>query len=119
MERRRDAAHPARRLAGEGMSGAGRYMRPASGLRYCSPLRMQQLLEVVHEHVRALAVTDIEPQFSLRIEDERSCRMIHRIGPRRRARLLLVDDLEFLRSARRRLGVAVESYKPRIERRHV
>ena len=47
------------------------------------------------------------------------CRMVHRVRARRLARPLLVDDLEFLRRARRGVGVAVQSHEPRVERRHV
>src|SRR6185437_12827040 len=76
----------------------------------------QQLAEVVREHVGPLAVRDVQAQASLRIEHVRAGRMIHRVRAGARSGYLLVDDLELLGRARRRLGVTVDAEKARVER---
>ncbi len=84
-----------------------------------SPQRDGATRQVVREHVRALALAHVQAQPALRIEDVGSRRMVDRVGGGGGAGLLLVDDLEFLRHALGRGGVAIESRETRIERRNV
>ena len=125
---RRDAGRVRAERLRAGVRGAGRARQglrrvarlPArAALSARSALRAQQLADVVREDVRALPVADVEAQPALRVEHERARAVVHRVGRRRRTRLLLVDDLEFLRRALGGLGVAVEPDERRIERGNV
>src|SRR5208283_1098234 len=80
---------------------------------------LEQLADVVREGVRALAEALVHAQPSLWIVQVGAGGMVHGVGAGRGSRLLLVDDLEFLGRCSRRLRVAVEAQKSRVERRHV
>src|SRR5215467_12257651 len=81
--------------------------------------RAEQRLQVMREDVGALRLADVQPQASLRVVDVSPRGVIHAVLTRRRPRHLLIDHLEFLRRPGRRVRVAIETKKARIERRNV
>src|SRR6059036_380635 len=79
----------------------------------------QQRADVVREDLRPLAVALVHAQPPLGIEDVRAGGMVDAVRAGRRTRLLLIQNLEFLRGLRGRRRVAVEPEKAGIESRHV
>src|SRR5437667_130628 len=70
-------------------------------------------------YLGTLPVTHVHAQPALRIEDERACRMVHRVAAWRRPRLFLIQDLELFGDLRGRGRITIETNERRIERRHV
>src|SRR5205823_13113120 len=99
-------------------SVASQALHSATGAgRYSTLTRREYRTDVVRQHVRPPPVGLEDAQAPLRVEDVRSCRMIHRVAARRGTWLLLIENLEFLRGRGRRIGVGVQAEECRSERR--